>query len=76
MWNPFRRPGPPPVIEAEEPEILPCSQCLICVQMCPTGALQYHNRIWSLDLGRCIFCAECASLCPNGLISERAASSA
>lgn len=52
-------------------EIRPCGLCLQCVSVCPTGALQYHDRVWSLDLDRCRFCRECAYVCPNGLISDR-----
>lgn len=54
--------------DATEAEILPCGSCLRCVRACPTGALQYRRRMWSLDLGRCIFCRGCASICPNSLI--------
>jgi ferredoxin len=52
-------------------EIRPCGLCLRCVAVCPTGALQYHDRIWHLDLGRCQSCRECTTICPNSLISGR-----
>ncbi|HWI64326.1 MAG TPA: 4Fe-4S dicluster domain-containing protein [Symbiobacteriaceae bacterium] len=51
-------------------EIRPCGSCLRCVSICPTGALQYHDRVWSLDLGLCRYCRECAYVCPNSLITE------
>jgi Fe-S-cluster-containing hydrogenase component 2 len=55
--------------EADEPEIKPCGLCLQCVHACPTGALQYHNRVWSLNLRLCVYCRDCAAVCPNSLIS-------
>jgi formate hydrogenlyase subunit 6/NADH:ubiquinone oxidoreductase subunit I len=56
-----------------EAEIKPCGLCLRCVDACPSGALHYLNRVWSLDLRRCLFCRECATVCPNSLISQQSA---
>lgn len=70
MFNPFRRPASSAraTVAAGEDEIRPCSLCLACVAACPTGALRYHDRKWSLDLSLCTFCQRCTSVCPNGLI--------
>lgn len=59
----------PPAAAAEDAEIRPCGLCLQCVQACPTGALQYVNRTWTIDLARCAFCRACATVCPNQLIT-------
>ena len=43
-----------------------------CLERCPTDALTFgggSDATLSLDLGRCIFCAECASACKNKAIS-------
>ena len=73
MFNPFRRPAYSPGSAAllDGEEIRPCGMCLLCVAACPTGALQYRNRKWSIDLGLCIMCQDCAAVCPNGLITDR-----
>lgn len=71
MWNPLRRPVPP-ANKAPDPEIRPCGLCLQCVRACPTGALSYQDKVWSLDLEYCRFCRACARVCPNGLISDYA----
>ncbi len=47
-----------------------CGGCLECVARCPTEALSYADRVWSLDLRRCQFCGLCAEVCPNEAITE------
>lgn len=69
MRTPLRRKDVPN--RSGDEEVRPCGSCLRCVTICPTGALQYRDRLWSLDLERCRFCRECAFVCPNALISER-----
>ncbi len=39
------------------------SECNICREVCPTGALGRQGHL-ALDMGRCIFCGECAPVCP------------
>ncbi len=42
----------------------PCaSGCDACVRACPTAAIALDPL--SIDLGRCIFCAECTAVCPD-----------
>lgn len=40
--------------------------CDACVHACPTGAI--GTAPLSIDLGRCIFCADCVPACPEGKI--------
>ncbi len=41
--------------------------CARCIEACPTGALSLDGDTLSVDLGRCLFCADCAAAaCPAG----------
>jgi len=73
MRNPLRRSELAPGSTDATDEIRPCGLCLRCVSACPTGALRYNDRVWSLDLRLCLFCRKCSSVCPNALIAERPA---
>ncbi len=42
--------------------------CRACAAACPTGAVEGCGASLSLDLGRCLFCAECAEACPQNAI--------
>jgi Ni,Fe-hydrogenase III small subunit/Pyruvate/2-oxoacid:ferredoxin oxidoreductase delta subunit len=42
--------------------------CRECVGVCPTEAIGVKNRRASIDMGRCIFCADCVAACPKGLL--------
>jgi len=44
------------------------SDCKLCINACPTDALQKENSILTMDLGKCLFCAECSKVCPVGAI--------
>src|SRR5689334_1723293 len=43
--------------------------CRKCIEVCPTGALKLTEQVASLDMGRCIFCAECSAACPADAIT-------
>ncbi len=45
--------------------------CDECVAVCPTQAIALRGeRGISLDLGRCLFCADCVAACPQGVITR------
>jgi formate hydrogenlyase subunit 6/NADH:ubiquinone oxidoreductase subunit I len=51
-----------------------CSDDRSCAAACPTGAITIQAslegaRAWSLDYGKCIFCAECIRVCPSHAIA-------
>lgn len=41
--------------------------CQACIAACPTGALTGGGTL-TLDMGRCLFCADCAAICPAGAL--------
>jgi Ni,Fe-hydrogenase III small subunit/NAD-dependent dihydropyrimidine dehydrogenase PreA subunit len=45
------------------------SGCKLCVDNCPTGAIQKHNNALTIDLGRCLFCAQCERNCSCNAIT-------
>ena len=42
--------------------------CRACIASCPTGAISGEGSALSLDMGRCLFCADCAAACPPGTL--------
>jgi Ni,Fe-hydrogenase III small subunit/ferredoxin len=41
------------------------SDCQACIAACPTGAIGGGDTALTLDMGRCLFCADCAAACPE-----------
>lgn len=50
-----------------------CTDDRSCVTACPTTAITIEpsdgDRRWSLDYGKCVFCAECIRVCPSQAIA-------
>ena len=48
-----------------------CTSCGLCLEECPTGAMQQlsEKRGLRIDEGRCIRCSHCGIVCPVGAIS-------
>lgn len=43
------------------------SGCDACMEACPTDAISNDGNL-SIDLGRCLFCADCSNACPEHAI--------
>jgi Ni,Fe-hydrogenase III small subunit/Pyruvate/2-oxoacid:ferredoxin oxidoreductase delta subunit len=57
---PDRFRGRPVVTDAACPP-----DCHACIAACPTGAIGGADQTLTLDMGRCLFCADCAAACPE-----------
>ena len=44
-----------------------CSECMDCVECCPTGALYYQDG-FHFDSSKCAFDEVCADVCPEQCI--------
>ena len=47
-----------------------CIACGICVNSCPTGAIQLVNNKIRIDQDRCADCGECCNVCPSEALSD------
>lgn len=45
-----------------------CTQCGLCIEQCPTGAISLSDRI-VMDVESCILCASCLKICPEEAVS-------
>jgi ferredoxin len=44
-----------------------CGMCLVCEQLCPTGAMEAESG--EADKGRCIACLACVANCPEHILA-------
>ena len=47
-----------------------CTSCGVCLQACPTGAIQMGSGPAIIDQGLCSLCRACMDVCPVGAIIE------
>lgn len=45
-----------------------CSQCTVCLSVCPFEAISRNEDRIVIDLDKCTICGICASVCPSGAI--------
>lgn len=45
-----------------------CNSCGKCTEVCPANAIDYKNKIVSIDTGKCTFCRECENVCATDAI--------
>lgn len=45
-----------------------CSACLGCYEVCPHGAVVFHNRRVAIDPTLCNDCGDCAAQCASDAI--------
>ncbi len=48
--------------------VIVCTQCGMCISVCPSNALANVNGIVVLDHSKCTGCLTCASVCPYNAI--------
>ena len=48
-----------------------CTQCNVCVNICPAKAIQLHKGKIIYDYHKCIRCFCCSEMCPEGAISNK-----
>ncbi|MEM2298925.1 MAG: 4Fe-4S binding protein [Thermofilaceae archaeon] len=42
-----------------------CVGCMLCVKLCPSGAITTADRKVSINPSRCILCGQCVEVCPR-----------
>jgi uncharacterized protein len=45
-----------------------CIGCEACAEVCPAGAVSFHDGKAKIDAGRCIGCASCIAACGSGAV--------
>lgn len=50
-----------------------CRGCLArrCEDVCPKGAITFHNHVAHIDKSKCVDCGACARVCPYSAIVDR-----
>jgi dissimilatory sulfite reductase (desulfoviridin) alpha/beta subunit len=43
-----------------------CIECDLCVNICPTGAVEKRDDVYVINESKCIHCSICTSSCPSG----------
>ncbi len=46
-----------------------CIACGACVDVCPEGAIEAKDPVYTIIAEKCIDCGTCEATCPNGAIS-------
>ena len=41
-----------------------CIKCGTCIKVCPSGAINFDENNFKIDLKKCIFCGNCTYYCP------------
>ena len=54
-------------------EINICSQCGVCAEECPAGAIELDETAYSIDASLCTDCGICAEACPTNSMTRHAA---
>jgi len=49
-------------------KVIYCTQCGLCADKCPTGAIKKYGKSWIIEEEICIGCGLCRDVCPRGAI--------
>ncbi|MDD0853519.1 4Fe-4S binding protein [Halobacteriovorax sp. GB3] len=52
-----------------------CKDCQVCVDICPTNALELKQTNLYLDVEKCIYCQDCVDFCPDKILISSTESS-
>jgi len=57
-------------VELGKHKVMFCTLCKKCIDVCPTGALQWHpiTAAVQLDAAKCTACDKCVDICPTKVI--------
>lgn len=45
-----------------------CTGCGVCLEHCPSGAIEMHGRVAEIDQALCTSCGSCCEACPQEAI--------
>lgn len=49
-----------------------CSQCGVCVQLCPVDAITLKNTVWvNIDKEKWVLCCACIKACPENALTVK-----
>ncbi|MGB9866455.1 MAG: 4Fe-4S dicluster domain-containing protein [Bacillota bacterium] len=49
-------------------EVKVCTQCGVCAEACPVGAIHNEDGVYRIHEDECIACMQCVSACPTGVM--------
>lgn len=50
-------------------DLLKCSECLECVNNCPSNALTWDNVVFGFEVELCTFCETCMDICEESALT-------
>ncbi|MCD6362483.1 MAG: 4Fe-4S dicluster domain-containing protein [Synergistetes bacterium] len=57
-------------------QVITCTQCGECANVCPTGAIYEENGVYKIDKEKCVGCYVCVDACPENAMVKHPAETA